>query len=528
MENVSINKDILVIGGELTGAGTAEKIAAAGYKVILVTPNSREEQAVEALYGVEPAAVKSWQKISGQAGKNKRVETLADTRVLKSAGVAGDFTVRLSTGGGIPFEKKVGAIVVATDLERRNLAEDYGVELSDKILTISQAEARAAAGDMKRAEVGLLAGFAAPGSPLAMRRVFKLVNKIMDEGGDASVYVNDIKLANDDLDRLYKEGRDKGAVYFKMQKAPAINGTSLIFNDPVLNQPVEVTHDLLIIDEALGTDSENLRLAEALGLHMTASGFLQKDNVHRFPVQSNRRGMFVTGSARDIKNLTECVTDIDNVVMELGGLFAELPVPPEVVAMVNREKCVTCLTCFRCCPHGAIYWDDKAVISEVACQGCGICASECPNDAIQVETYSDDGIIGLIQAGLQQTPNAIVAFCCENSATEAAGSARRFGLELPDNLMLIPVPCAGKVDLSYILNAFAEGAGGVMVIACHNGNCKSEYGSQYARWRVNEAFRMLEETGIEKNRLAFVTLAANMASDFARAARSMAAQMVSA
>jgi len=528
MENVSINKDILVIGGDVTGAGTAEKIAAAGYNVILAVPGSLDEKSADALYGVNDKAVTAWEKLSGKAKKNKRVEILSDTRVVRSAGVAGDFTVKLSTAGAAPVTKNVGGIVVATDLAPRALDDAYGVTLSDKMLSLSQAEAKAAAGELKGASVGLMAGFITPGSPLAMRRIFTLVNKIMDDGGSASVYVNDIKLADTGLDRIYKEGRDKGAVYFKMRTAPAVNSTTLTFEDPVLNQPVETTHDVLVIDEALDTNPENVSLAEALGLHITPSGFLQKDNVHRFPVQSNRRGMFVAGGARDIKNLTDCVTDIDSVVLELNALFAELPELPERVAEVNREKCVTCLTCYRCCPHGAIYWDDKAVISPVACQGCGICASECPNDAIQVQTCADDDIMEQIQSGLQETPAAIVAFCCENSAVEAAAAARQFGLEMPDNLLLISVPCAGKVDLSYVLNAFVEGAAGVMVVACHNGNCKSEFGSEYARWRVNEAFRMLEETGVAKERLAFVTLAANMAADFARAANAMAGQKITA
>jgi coenzyme F420-reducing hydrogenase delta subunit len=47
-------------------------------------------------------------------------------------------------------------------------------------------------------------------------------------------------------------------------------------------------------------------------------------------------------------------------------------------------------------------------------------------------------------------------------------------------------------------------------------NCKSESGNTYAKWRINDAYRKLEQIGIPKNRLEFATLASNMASDFAR------------
>ena len=63
---------------------------------------------------------------------------------------------------------------------------------------------------------------------------------------------------------------------------------------------------------------------------------------------------------------------------------------------------------------------------------------------------------------------------------------------------------------------FTEGADGVMVLACHHGNCKSEASNTYAQWRINDAYRKLAQVGIEKDRLEFSTLASNMASDFAR------------
>ena len=71
------------------------------------------------------------------------------------------------------------------------------------------------------------------------------------------------------------------------------------------------------------------------------------------------------------------------------------------------------------------------------------------------------------------------------------------------------------------LNAFVEGADGVMVMACHTGNCKSEKGNIYAGWRVEDAHRMMEDIGLEKERLCYVTLASNMGSNFSSAVKEM-------
>ena len=99
--------------------------------------------------------------------------------------------------------------------------------------------------------------------------------------------------------------------------------------------------------------------------------------------------------------------------------------------------------------------------------------------------------------------------------------ARLFGSSLPEGLQMIKVPCAGKVDVEYILTAFEAGADGVLVLACHKDNCKSQQGNTFAEWRVEDAGRMLEEIGMEKERLHFATIASNMPVEFVRITREM-------
>jgi pyruvate ferredoxin oxidoreductase delta subunit len=51
----------------------------------------------------------------------------------------------------------------------------------------------------------------------------------------------------------------------------------------------------------------------------------------------------------------------------------------------DLEKCTRCLLCYIYCPDSAISWSpDKGDIEfdYNFCKGCGICANECPVDAI--------------------------------------------------------------------------------------------------------------------------------------------------
>jgi pyruvate ferredoxin oxidoreductase delta subunit len=56
-------------------------------------------------------------------------------------------------------------------------------------------------------------------------------------------------------------------------------------------------------------------------------------------------------------------------------------------AVVDRKKCTKCTTCFFLCPDSAITMDkeDIPVMDFDYCKGCGICAEECPADAIEMK-----------------------------------------------------------------------------------------------------------------------------------------------
>ena len=65
----------------------------------------------------------------------------------------------------------------------------------------------------------------------------------------------------------------------------------------------------------------------------------------------------------------------------------------------------------------------------------------------------------------------------------------------------VPIVCSGKVDSSHILNAFKQGADGVLILGCRGGDCHYQDGNYEAKKRVLLLHRVLESYGIEKERL---------------------------
>jgi quinone-modifying oxidoreductase, subunit QmoB len=527
MEKITMATDVLVIGGGVAALKSASEIAGLGYRVILVEKDetlglAKEMQPLPGLTDKDRAIISD---LMEGVGADKMVEILTGTVLAGAAGVPGDFKVWLSRTGEI-LERRVGAVVVAADYNVEPLNQAYGLTLSECVVTQSELEKTLENGSDTLAgkSIAFVSGLAQNGTPLSMERVFRSVLALSKiKGCTTFIYTDDLKVAGDHLEQLYLEGRNSGANYFKLSEMPIIEqvekNLTISFNDPVLRQPVKMTPDMIVVEEAMGVDEITPGLAEVLKIDTGSQGFLQTENVHRFPVNSNREGIFVAGASRMVQSLSRAFADAENVALRIRDLLGDgTKMVPLHQAVVDSGKCTFCLTCYRCCPHGAIYWDadNKPVISQLACQGCGICASECPMDAIQIGDYSDAHMIEKIGDGLAEKSEdpTILAFCCLNSALEAGEMADSFKLKIPAGLKMIKVPCAGKVDTDYIMKAFAKGADGVIVMACHTGNCKSERGNTFAGWRVNDAQRMLEEVGLGKERLLFATVAANMGADF--------------
>ncbi|MDD3581138.1 MAG: hydrogenase iron-sulfur subunit [Desulfobacca sp.] len=120
----------------------------------------------------------------------------------------------------------------------------------------------------------------------------------------------------------------------------------------------------------------------------------------------------------------------------------------------------------------------------------------------------------------------ILAFCCSYCSYAAADLAGAMRLQYPGNIKIIKVPCTGKVDLIHLLLAFEQGADGIMVAGCLEGNCHFLSGNLRARQRVNRVMAILDRIGLEGDRLAMFNLSAGMGARFAEMAREMYAQVL--
>lgn len=115
----------------------------------------------------------------------------------------------------------------------------------------------------------------------------------------------------------------------------------------------------------------------------------------------------------------------------------------------------------------------------------------------------------------------IVAFCCHYCAYSAADLAGSMRLQYPPNIRVIEMTCSGNIDHRVILTAFEDGADGVYVAGCMEGDCHFLKGNFRAKKRVHGVKKLLEDIGFQSERLEFYNLSAAMGPRFAEIAIEM-------
>ena len=103
----------------------------------------------------------------------------------------------------------------------------------------------------------------------------------------------------------------------------------------------------------------------------------------------------------------------------------------------------------------------------------------------------------------------------------AADTAGVMKIQYPANVKFIRLPCSGKTDIRYLLEAFEQGADGVYVVACPIGNCHHVRGNERGHARLERAQEILDEIGLGRERLDMFFMSGSQSHTFAMAAQTM-------
>jgi F420-non-reducing hydrogenase iron-sulfur subunit len=116
----------------------------------------------------------------------------------------------------------------------------------------------------------------------------------------------------------------------------------------------------------------------------------------------------------------------------------------------------------------------------------------------------------------------IVGFLCNWCSYAGADLAGVSRIQYPPNLMVIRVMCSGRIDPTFILEAFRSGADGVLVAGCHlPSDCHYVSGNFKAYRKIAALKKLLEQLGLEPQRLRLEWISAAEGARFAYVVKDM-------
>jgi len=120
----------------------------------------------------------------------------------------------------------------------------------------------------------------------------------------------------------------------------------------------------------------------------------------------------------------------------------------------------------------------------------------------------------------------IIGFLCNWCAYAGADLAGVSRIQYPPNIRIVRVMCSGRVDPSFILEALKDGADGVLVAGCHlPSDCHYISGNFKALRRIKLLERVLEQFGIEPERVRLEWISASEGDKFAAVVKDMVEQI---
>ena len=115
----------------------------------------------------------------------------------------------------------------------------------------------------------------------------------------------------------------------------------------------------------------------------------------------------------------------------------------------------------------------------------------------------------------------IVGFLCRWCAYTGADLAGLSRINYPPNVTPIRVNCSGRIDPTLVLKALAAGADGVLIAGCHPGDCHYINGNVKTIRRFKLLRNLLDEFGIEKERVRLEWVSASEGGRYASIVESM-------
>lgn len=232
--------------------------------------------------------------------------------------------------------------------------------------------------------------------------------------GQAYVFFMDARVPGKNYDEFWRRAiEEEEAVYIRgMVSRLYQKGDKIVVmgSDIAVGVQVEVEADLVVLATAVmpkpGADS----LAQKLGISYDKYHFYSEAHAKLKPVECATAGIYLAGACQGPKDIPDTVSQASAAAAKVMTLFAKDKLEREpIVARVKENGCVGCFACKKVCAYGAV--EEKeirdrqgnlvktvAYVNPGVCAGCGTCQATCPSKSVELDGYTDEQILAMIEA----------------------------------------------------------------------------------------------------------------------------------
>ncbi len=422
LPSTPIIQKALVVGGGIGGMSSALAIAEHGFEVFLVEKAEELGGNLRALHrtleGNSPQEL--LEQTVSRVEKHPNIQVYTKSQVLHSRGRVGQFRTTIEKEDGMGESLEHGVTVLATGGKEAS-TESYGYGQSESIVTQHQLEEKLHSGAVNPGELGVVTMIQCVDSREEPRNYCSRVCcssalknglYLKEQNPEIEVYVlyRDI-MAYGFLETYYTKARQAGVVFiqYEVSDKPRVdvdNGRIAVgVTDPILGREVVIESDLLVLSTGIVPNDQG-KIEEIFEVETDQDGFFQEAEYKWRPVDFIKEGVFTCGIAHSPRSVTETIAMSEAAAQRaLRILSSESVMAGSTVAEVHYSLCSLCEMCIAACPYGARWRDEdeeKILVDELACQGCGSCAAVCPNSASVLRGYLDQQMFSVIDAALEE------------------------------------------------------------------------------------------------------------------------------
>jgi heterodisulfide reductase subunit A len=232
--------------------------------------------------------------------------------------------------------------------------------------------------------------------------------------GQAYVFFMDARTPGKGYDEFWRRAvEEEEAVYIRgMVSRLYQKGDKIVVmgSDISVGVQVEIEADLVVLATAVQPRKGADTLAQKLGISYDKYNFYSEAHAKLRPVECATAGVYLAGACQGPKDIPDTVSQASAAAAKVMTLFSKAELEREpIVARVDDKRCVACFYCKKVCPYGAV--EEKeirdrqgnlvkvvAYVNPGVCGGCGTCQASCPSKSVELDGYTDEQIMAMIES----------------------------------------------------------------------------------------------------------------------------------